>query len=217
MPLREFVAELCSDDAAFGGGSVAALAGSLAAGLLVMVGRATAGSEEGGEGESAWGRLITEAEQLSRRLLGRVTEDTEAYEGIVTALRMPRSSEPDRRARADALGRALVEAASVPQRTLADCVRILELADSVAGAVKVSLLSDLGSASHLALAGARAAALNVEVNAGSLEEGPESRALIASSRRGLAAAESFSESFNQRFAERGTGADGNWLGWLTAG
>jgi formiminotetrahydrofolate cyclodeaminase len=216
LPLRDFVARLYSEDAEYGGGSVAALAGSLAAGLVVMVGRTIL--RGGGDADaSLWEEVTREAERLSLDLLASVNEDTEAYEAVVVALRMPRAGEADRRARGVDLERALLQAASVPHRTVVACERLLGLADSVAGGARRSVLSDLGSAAHLALAGARAAALNVAVNAGCLPEVEEATVLIASCRGDLASAEALADSFARRLSARGADADGNWKGWLSVG
>ena len=216
LPLRDFVARLYSEEAEYGGGSVAALAGSLAAGLVVMIGR-TILQGGGGGNEPLWEEVTRESERLSLDLLASVNEDTEAYEAIVAALRMPRAGEADRRARAADLERALLQAARVPHRTLVACASLLGLADSVAGVAKESVFSDLGSAAHLALAGARAAALNVAVNAGCLLEVEEATALMASCRGDLATAEALADSFARRLSARGADADGNWKGWLSVG
>ena len=215
LPLRDFVAGLLTDDGAYGGGSVAALAGSLAAGLVTMVGRTTLQGAGGSEARSPWREVTCEAEGLSRRLLARVDDDIEAYEAIVFALRMPDGSARMRDARETAIQRALLQAARVPQQTLLDCVRILGLTDSVARLTRVSLLSDLGSAAFLAHAGARAAALNAEVNARCLPESDEAASFIASCRRSLEVAGSLEASVQQGMADRGADANGNWVGWLS--
>jgi formiminotetrahydrofolate cyclodeaminase len=213
LPLRDF-AGLLVDKGEYGGGSVAALAGSLAAGLIVMVGRV---SLEGADGaDPHWRDVIEEAEQVSRRLLIGIDDDIRAYDAVVAALRMSRSSDAECAARDTALTDALLQAARVPGQTLGDCVRVLALADSVTGLTRVSLLSDLASAAYLGLGAARAAAVNIKTNAASIPESDEAGCLLASCGACLEEADSLARSIQAGLLERTVDADGDWIGWLAS-
>lgn len=155
---------LASSDPVPGGGSAAALAGAMGAGLVAMVAELTTGRPEYAEHEAAIAELRGAARARKDLLLALAEEDAVAYEAVVRARRLPKDSEPEREARATALRGAMVEAARVPMRTAVVAGEVLELAERIAPIGNRNALSDAGVAAQLAAAAVRGALLNVRIN-----------------------------------------------------
>ena len=77
---------------------------------------------------------------------------------------MPKESEAERAARAEALGTAMVIAASAPLRAAVVAGEVLDLAERIAPIGNRNAVSDAGVAALLAAAGLRGAVLNVRIN-----------------------------------------------------
>lgn len=170
MTLQEFADELSSSSPAPGGGSVAALCGALSASLVAMVAALTwskAGMEPVRPAMKAVG---TEAQALKDWFLRAVDRDTDAFNAVLTANRLPKKSPQDVTARAIAVERANQGAANVPLEVLESTIRTLELTLRVAKDGNPNSVSDAGAAGAAALAAAEGAALNVRINAPGLTD-----------------------------------------------
>lgn len=155
---------LASSDPAPGGGSAAALAAAMGAGLVAMVAELTLGRPAYAEHEAAITRLRDDAQARRRLLLELAEDDAVGYDAVVTARRMPKETDAEREARARALHVAMVEAARVPMRAAVVAGEVLELAEQIAPIGNRNALSDAGVAAQLAAAGLRGAILNVRIN-----------------------------------------------------
>jgi formiminotetrahydrofolate cyclodeaminase len=147
-----------------GGGSVAALAGALAAAMGEMAANYSIGKNE----QAAGNKLAGAAEQFRRAramLLELMVEDQSAYEAL-TAARKLASDAPERAA-------ALRECIAVPQGVAAAGVAILDLCDTIVESTNPRLLSDLAICAELAMATVRCAVYNVRINLADLGEGAE--------------------------------------------
>jgi formiminotetrahydrofolate cyclodeaminase len=155
---------LASSDPVPGGGSAAALAAAMGAGLVAMVAELTIGRPDYAEHDAEIMELRKAAREGKDQLLALAEEDAVAYDAVVTARRMPKESEPERQARSTALHGAMVEAARVPMRTAVVAAEVLELAERIAPIGNRKAASDAGVAAQLAAAGLRGALLNVRIN-----------------------------------------------------
>ncbi len=168
-PLESFIEVVASKKPTPGGGSVAALAGALAAGLTSMVCRLTIGKKGYEEVQDEMEDHLAASERLRNRLQGLIAEDAEAYDGVSRAFRMDRSTPEAKESRAAAIQQALREAAEVPMRTGEEGLDLLQLVHEIARKGNVNALSDAGVAAHLALAAVHGARLNVEINLASIK------------------------------------------------
>lgn len=175
----EFLDSVASDSPAPGGGSVAALAGALAAALAAMVGRLTLGRKRYGPVHAEMGALVVEADRLRATLASRIAEDAAAYNRVAEAYRLPKSTAEEQRARQAAIQRALVHAAEVPLATAQGAVAALALAETVARLGNANALTDAGTAAHMARAAFEGAALNVRVNADQLADREQAEVWLA--------------------------------------
>lgn len=155
---------LASSDPVPGGGSAAALAGAIGAALVGMVAELTIGRPEYAEHETTIAELRTDAHARRDLLRELAEEDATAYASVIHARRMPKDSQPELEARADALRTAMVDAARVPMRTAVVAAEVLELAERIAPIGNRNAVSDAGVAAQLAAAALRGALLNVRIN-----------------------------------------------------
>jgi len=147
-----------------GGGTVAALTGALASALTAMVANLSIGRKKYAAHESELREAQSRSAELRRELLGLARQDSEAFEQVLHATRMPQATTDEQRARDRALAAANLEASRVPLRTAQACLAILELATRVAKWGNVNAISDAGVGSLLARAAGEGALLNVEIN-----------------------------------------------------
>jgi glutamate formiminotransferase/formiminotetrahydrofolate cyclodeaminase len=168
LPVGRFVDEVSSNAPVPGGGSAAALAGSLGAALAAMVANLTVG-RSGHDGEEL--SAMSERAQATKQALAElVDEDARAFNRVMDSMRLPRATEAEKRARDHAVQDAYRRAAEVPLETARLSLAALELARMAALKGRHDAASDAGSAALLARAAVEAAALNVAINLPALED-----------------------------------------------
>lgn len=183
-----FVDEVSSESPAPGGGSVSALMGSLAAALATMVANLTVGKKGY---EAAWqdlSALAEEGQRVKDALLRAVDEDTEAFNRVMDAMRLPKGTPDQNEARSIAVEQANKHAAEVPLRTARLCLDALHLAARAAERGNVNSASDAGVAALAARAGVEGAVLNVRINLGSIADEAFKAACTAEGERLVAGA-----------------------------
>jgi len=170
MALDRFVDEVSSDSPAPGGGSVAALAGSLAAALSAMVANLTVGKQQYAAVWKEMSALAERAQQVKAALVRAVDEDADAFNDVMAAVRLPKTTPEEQAARADAIEDGYRQAARVPLGTARLCLEAIKLAGEVARKGNVHSASDAGVAALIGRAGVEGAALNVLINLGSVKD-----------------------------------------------
>lgn len=168
--LGALLASLASPTPTPGGGSAGAIAAALSTALSRMV-AGLARDKRGYEEVQADLRRIEErGAALQDRLLTLAEDDARAYDAVLAATRMPRSSDAERASRVQALQAAYRRATEVPLEVLAACLDVLELAAGAAEKGNRSATTDAGVAALLGEAAARSAALNVRVNLAAIRD-----------------------------------------------
>ena len=173
LTVTGFIEETASESPAPGGGSVSALAGALGAGLGTMV--ANLASHKRGW-DNRWEEFSDWADQgkdLYIRLLALVDDDTEAFNGILSAHRLPTGTPADVQAREAAVAAATRRAIEVPLAVMEAAVASFEIISAMAEEGPVSSVSDAGVGALLAAAAARGAEFNVRINSAGLEGAEE--------------------------------------------
>ena len=153
-----------------GGGSVSALAGALGAAMASMVANFTVGKEKYKDVEEEMEQILSESEELRKRLAELTDADVQAYGKVSTAYRMPKSTDEEKAKRSRAIQEACKEALGVPLEATKCCHEILKLSRRLVDIGNVNLISDVGVAVILAEAALQAAALNVEINLVSIKD-----------------------------------------------
>lgn len=164
LSVSDFAAALASDAPAPGGGSAAAAGGANGAGLLAMVVRLTLGKEKY---RAAWDELAPLADRLDgarAKLLSLVDEDTQAFDGILAARRLPKDTDAEKTARKKALDEANVLATTVPMQTAFFAHEALKTAPLVFEKGNPNASSDAWAGALASWAAVLAALANVRIN-----------------------------------------------------
>lgn len=164
LSVSEFLDTLASSSPAPGGGSIAALCGAQGAALCSMVCRLTIGREKYAEYEEICNDVLAKMENVRTELITLVDTDTTAYNGIGAAFAMPKSSDEEKAARAEAIQKATIYATQVPYDTMKSCLAGLKLTQCVVGKSNHNAASDLGVAVSCFKTGIESAKLNVMIN-----------------------------------------------------
>jgi len=163
---------LASDAPAPGGGSVAALAASMAAGLASMVAALTFGKKGYTEHDEAMEQVGVRAQKLKDRLLQAMDDDTAAFDKVMDCFRLPKKTDEDKAARQAAITEANKGATLIPLSVLEACPDVLELVAQVEQLGNQNSLSDAGVGGLMARAGAYGAFYNVLINLQAIEDKP---------------------------------------------
>ena len=169
LTVLSFVNLLGSDAPAPGGGSTAALEGSLGAALTAMVSAVTMGRKKYAEYEELAIETNEKASALKEAFLIAMDHDTAVFNEFTEALALPKESPEEKAARSAAMQTALEKCTDSPFRMMLLCIQALELTASILGRSNANAMSDLGVAALSLGAAIRGAWLNVLINVGSLK------------------------------------------------
>ena len=164
MTVRDYLDLLKSDAPAPGGGSVSALSAAQGVGLVAMVADLTIGREKYAEYEQVCKEAKEEALKLYEALVAAIDEDTEAFNKVSAAYKMPKDTDEQKAARSAAIRKANVGATQVPYETIKLCLAGLKVTETMVGKSNPNAASDLGVAALNLMAGIRGAWLNVKIN-----------------------------------------------------
>lgn len=166
----QFLATIADATATPGGGTASAVAGALGVALARMA-SALARGKKGYEAVQAdLVGLETRAQAVQERLLRLADRDSQAFEAVLAATRLPRGTEAERASRVEAMQAAYRGATEVPLETMEACVDALELAAAAVEKGNRGATTDAAVAVLLAEAGLRGASLNVRVNLASIKD-----------------------------------------------
>lgn len=175
MSVKGFARETASESAAPGGGSVSAYMGALAAALGTMVANLSAHKRGWDDRWKEFSDWAEKGQDVMERLLRLVDEDTEAFAKIMDVFSMPKGTEEEKAARAEAMEKATLYATRVPLKTMQTAMEAMPVALAMARIGNPASASDAGVGAIAALAAVRGAHLNVRINAAGLKD----RALAA--------------------------------------
>ncbi len=164
LPIRQFLSDLASSAPTPGGGTAAAVAGAMGAGLAEMVTALTLAREKYAASHDAMRPIAQAAAAAREELLALAREDAEAYDGVVAARRLPRDTDEQKALREERISAANRRAAEVPMRTARTAARLLDAMPELAEKGNPNAASDAGAAALLLEAAAQAALLNVAIN-----------------------------------------------------
>ncbi len=164
--LQDFLDQLASASATPGGGSAAAVMGSMGAALVSMVANLTLGKPKYHTVEEEMKTLLESAESLRTRLLAAIGDDVSAFNQVMASYRLPKDT-PDRRDRIQA---ALKTATDVPLACARLCSEVIGLCRSAAQAGNTNVISDAGVGVLAAHAALKSCAINVIVNLNAIND-----------------------------------------------
>ena len=168
--IEEFLEGLASKSATPGGGSAAAIMGAMGAALVSMVCNLTVGKKNYESVSEEMAALLPRLEDLRNRLIDMVAADVDAFDQVMAAYGLPKETDADKQSRSAAIQEALQNATRVPLQCAHACVEIIKLSLIAAEKGNKNVISDAGVAVVAAHAALRSAALNVQVNIGTIKD-----------------------------------------------
>lgn len=157
-----------SDAPAPGGGSVSALAGTLAAALGEMVARLTVGKEKYAQVQPEMERLLEELPPVRQHLLEAIDRDSRAFDRYMAALTLPKGTPEEKETRKNAMQEGLKEAAQVPLEVARTAVSLFPALELVVTRGNSNAVTDGMVGTMLARTAVLGALFNVRVNLGSI-------------------------------------------------
>ena len=178
MTCAAFAEETASESPAPGGGSISAYMGALAAALGTMVANLSshkAGWDDRWEYFSDWAE---KGMDLMNELLALVDEDTAAFNRIMDVFGMPKGTDEEKEARAEAMETATLYATQVPLRTMKAAYKVFDVVRAMAQEGNPNSVSDAGVGALAARSAVMGACLNVKINAAGLKDRATADALV---------------------------------------
>lgn len=170
LKLNELCDEVSRPSPAPGGGSLAALAGSLGAALASMVANLTFSKKGMEERKGAMEALAMEAQRVKDDLLRAVDADTLAFGEVLDAMRLPKDTAEQKAAREAAIQAGYRTATEVPYASAVRCLDAARLCRTAAEQGMPASITDAGVGVLLARAGVLGAVDNVRINLGSISD-----------------------------------------------
>ena len=155
---------IASSEPTPGGGSVAALSLAHAHSLSLMVARLTLAKEKWVEGHDAAKATIELSEPALEEAILLAISDSEAFESVMSAYRLPKETENEKKQRSEEIRNATIGAALAPLNTASSAQKLLSNLEKQSASCNPNALTDLASASEMALSAAKIASLNVRIN-----------------------------------------------------
>ena len=189
MTCTGFAEETASESPAPGGGSISAYMGALAAALGTMVANLSshkAGWDDRWEFFSDW---ADNGMAVMNELLYLVDEDTAAFNKIMDVFGMPKGTDEEKAARAEAMEVATLYATQVPLRTMKAAYKAFDVVRAMAEEGNPNSVSDAGVGALAARSAVMGACLNVKINAAGLKDRAMAEALVAEAMEIQAAAQ----------------------------
>lgn len=162
--LISFAEETASESPAPGGGSISAYVGALGVSLGTMVANLSAHKVGWDDKIDFFSSCAETGQQLKDKLLSLVDADTHAFNSIMDAMRMPKSSEEEKAARKKAMHNATVGAIEIPLSVMRVCLESMPLIMEMAKKGNPNSVSDAGVGALCARTAVEGAALNVRIN-----------------------------------------------------
>ena len=167
--VRDFVTELASDSAAPGGGSAAALAGCLGAALTTMVCNLSLDESKFQDSLPVIQSIRAQSSALLEKL-SRVDEDAAAFNEVMNAYKLPKSTDEEKKARLVTIQQAMKNAALLPLGVAGDCLEALKLAGRILPIGNSNAASDAAVSGLMAHAALQGALYNVKINLGFIKD-----------------------------------------------
>ena len=169
---KDFLESVSLNTPAPGGGSVSALSGSLGSALCSMVACLTHEKKDMLQNRSIMEEIGVKAQELKDGLAHLVSEDSRAFNKVLDAVRLPATSEQEKKEKTKNILLANKYAIEIPHQTAKKCYEVMQLAEILIEKGNPSSLTDAGVASEVAFAGLRGGCMNVLINLPELIDKP---------------------------------------------
>jgi glutamate formiminotransferase/formiminotetrahydrofolate cyclodeaminase len=170
MDLKAFANETASESMAPGGGSIAAYVGALGVSLGTMVANLSSHKRGWDERWKEFSDYATTGQNLNQQLLAMVDEDTNSFNGIIAAMRLPKGTDSEKATRSEAIQAATKYAIEVPFKVMQLSLETFGMIKAMAEIGNPNSITDAGVGALCARAAVRGAFLNVKVNCSGLKD-----------------------------------------------
>ncbi|MGD9900219.1 MAG: glutamate formimidoyltransferase [Calditrichaceae bacterium] len=164
MKLTDFIDEVSRESPAPGGGSIAALAGSLGASLSSMVSNLTSNTRGSEDVDKILNDAAAKAQDIKNILVKAIDDDTNAFNAYMEARRLPGKTDEEKKVRLDAMQSGLKQAVMVPLQTAKLSFEAIKIADTVVAYGNPNSITDVGVGAHIAFTGVKGGIYNVLIN-----------------------------------------------------
>jgi glutamate formiminotransferase/formiminotetrahydrofolate cyclodeaminase len=180
MKVNDFVDEVSRESPAPGGGSIAALAGALGAALTSMVSNLSIGKSGSEEVEDDLKAVADKVQEIKDFLVKAIDEDTNAFNGYITARRLPEKSVEEKEIKNKALQDGLKVAIAVPFNTAKCSAEVIGLAGIAVEKGNINSVTDAGVGAHIAYTGVKGGIFNVLINLKEIDDKTFAKDMIKS-------------------------------------
>lgn len=170
LTIKDFLAETAGSAPVPGGGSISALNGAIAAALTEMVAHLTIGKKKYAEVEGQMKTIAIEAALIRERLTEYIDKDSEAYDRVFSAFKLPKETSEQQVVRENEIQRTTKEAALVPMKVAQEIGSVMETIIYVAHKGNQNAVTDACVAMMAARTCVLGALLNVRINLTSIRD-----------------------------------------------
>ncbi|HJD39742.1 MAG TPA: cyclodeaminase/cyclohydrolase family protein [Candidatus Blautia stercoripullorum] len=170
MTIQQFAMQTASNEPVPGGGSISALAGSLAAALTEMVAGLTIGKKKYADVEEEMKAAIEPMKEICAQLLDDIKRDSESFDQYMQALTLPKETEEEKAARTEAMQNGLKAAVAVPLSVAKAACGILPYAETMVVKGNKTAVTDALVATMMARTAVLGAGFNVKINLESIKD-----------------------------------------------
>ncbi len=170
MKVSDFIDEVSRESPAPGGGSIAALAGSLGASLASMVSNLTANKRGSEEVDAVLNEAAEKAQEIKFKLAAAIDADTNAFNAYMEARRLPSKTPEEKKKKFEAEQEGLKQAVRVPLETARQSLEALKVAEVVVQYGNPNSITDVGVGALMAYNGVKGGVFNVLINLGQIQD-----------------------------------------------
>jgi formiminotetrahydrofolate cyclodeaminase len=164
LTIKEFLEKIGSEFPAPGGGSVAALSAALAASLTEMVANLTIGKQGYDDVEDEMKTIAQDALRLKSKFVSAIDKDSNAYNDVITAIKLPGGTEAEKRHREEMIQSGFKQATLVPMAVAEDAIRVMELAGKAVTKGNKNTITDGAVGVMMAKTAVLSALYNIKIN-----------------------------------------------------
>ena len=168
--ITDFLQKTASGTPVPGGGSVSALSAALGAGLTEMVANLTIAKKGYEAVENQMQEVAQTVQNLRKKLVTEVDKDSNAYKDVLAAFKLPKTTEDEKEQRAQAIQKAMKNAARVPLGVAYDAIQVMDLAEKVIRNGNRNAVSDGAVGTMMARTAVLGALFNVKINLASVKD-----------------------------------------------
>jgi formiminotetrahydrofolate cyclodeaminase len=168
--ITDFLEKTASGTPVPGGGSVSALSAALGAGLAEMVANLTIAKKGYEAVQNEMKEIAETLQNLREKLVTEVDKDSNAYQGVLEAFKLPKNTEAEKEQRAATIQEAMKNAARVPLGVAYDALQVMDLAEKAIRNGNRNAVSDGAVGTMMARTAVLGALFNVKINLASVKD-----------------------------------------------